>query len=269
MKRSIAIIGLGWVGRAMHQEFPEAAVYDEPLHLGTRAAVNACDVAFVCVPTPNPERGLLDTSIAERVIAWVATPLIVLRSTVNPGFTDQMRQRYGKRIVFQPEYLGETVAHPLLRLREREFLILGGEPGDRREAIETYQQVFNASVRIRQTDALTAEFIKLAENRAIAHRVAEAQELFDLCEAAGVDYYTVREGVYQDDPRMSPYWTFVYTQDRGFNSKCIPKDVYALTAYGRQMNAPLEVTEALLARNERYLQRRAAASAAAPPEMAR
>lgn len=268
MKHSIAIVGLGWVGRAMHQEFPDAAIYDEPLQLGTREAVNACDVAFVCVPTPNPGRGALDTSIVERVIAWLETPLIVLRSTVNPGFTDLMRQRYRRRIVFQPEYLGESVAHPLMHLRERTFLILGGEPADRREAIEVYQQVFNASVRIRQTDALTAELIKLAENRAIAHRVAEAQELYDLCEAAGVDYYTVREGVYQDDPRMSPYWTFVYAQERGFNSKCIPKDVYALTAYARQLHAPLEVTEALLERNERYLRRLTVAAAPAQSELA-
>ncbi|MGH9486441.1 MAG: hypothetical protein ACRD04_02475 [Terriglobales bacterium] len=253
MNPAVAIVGLGWVGRAMHVEFPEAVVYDEPLRLGTRAAVNVCDAAFVCVPTPNPSGNGLDTSIVEEVLAWLETPLILLRSTVNPGFTDAMRRRYGKRIVFQPEYLGESVAHPLMRLRDRDFLILGGEPGDRREAIELYQQVYNASVRIRQTDALTAELIKLGENRAIAHRVAEAQELYDLCEAAGVDYYEVREGIYQDDPRMTPYWTFVFPRQRGFNSKCIPKDVYALTAYARSLQAPLEVTEAVLERNRRYL----------------
>lgn len=252
-RNKVGIVGLGWVGRSMQTEFPEAVVYDEPLGLGTRAAINACDVGFICVPTPNPARGLLDTSIVEAVVAWLETEVIVIRSTVNPGFTDAVRRRYRKRVVFQPEYLGETVAHPLLRLSERGFLILGGEPRDLRVVIETYQQVYNAAVRIRQTDPLTAELIKLGENRSIAHRVAEAQELYDLCEAAGVDYYTVREAIYQDDPRMSPYWTFVYTDARGFNSKCIPKDVYALAAYARSLHAPMEVTEAMLARNERYL----------------
>lgn len=253
MKATVAIVGYGWVGRAMAEEFPEAVIYDEPLWLGSREKVNACDLAFVCVPTPNPARGELDTSIVEQVVGWLTTPLIVLRSTVNPGCTDALRRRTGKHIVFQPEYLGETVAHPLLRMRERGFIIVGGEPGDRRQVIEVYQQVYNASLRIRQTDALTAELIKLGENRAIAHRVAEAQELYDLCEAAGVDFYEVREGVYQDDPRMSPYWTFVYPEARGFNSKCIPKDVYAIAAYARKLRRPLEVTEALLERNERYL----------------
>ncbi|HVA63805.1 MAG TPA: hypothetical protein VNF74_08780 [Terriglobales bacterium] len=253
ISKRVGIVGLGWVGKAMREEFPDAALYDEPLGVGTRDAINACEVGFVCVPTPNPAKGALDTSIVEQVVAWMETPVIVLRSTVNPGFTDEMRQRYHKRLVFQPEYLGETVAHPLLRMGARGFLILGGEPRDLRVVIETYQQVYNATVRIRQTDALTAELIKLGENRAIAHRVAESQELYDLCEAAGVDYYTVREGIYQDDPRMSPYWTFVYAGERGFNSKCIPKDVYAIAEYARKLSVPLEVTEALLARNERYL----------------
>lgn len=258
----VGIIGLGWVGKAMQKEYPDAAVYDEPQGIGSREDVNACDLGFVCVPTPNHDHGLLDTSIVEEVVSWLRTPVIVIRSTVNPGCTDEWKRRYHKRIVFQPEYLGETVAHPLLNMGNRAFMILGGDPADVRVVIEAYHKVYNASVRIRQTDARTAELIKLAENRAIAHKVAEVQELYDLCEATGVDYYTVREAVYQDDPRMSPYWTFVYPEQRGFNSKCIPKDVYALAAFARGAGAPLEVTEALLSRNERYLNHRKVKAAA-------
>lgn len=40
-----------------------------------------------------------------------------------------------------------------------------------------------------------------------------------MCEAAGGDYNVLREGVYQDDPRMSSYWTFICPERRGFNSK--------------------------------------------------
>lgn len=257
----VAIIGSGVVGKATKRLFPDAAVFDEPLGLGSREEVNTCEVAFVCVPTPGTEEGPLDTSVVEDVVSWLETKLIVLRSTVNPGTTERLSRQYGKRIVFQPEYLGETAAHPLTEMKERGFLILGGEPNDTREVIEIYQHTYNASVRIRQTDALTAELIKLAENRSIAHKVAEAQELYDMCQAAGVDYYVIREAVYQDDPRMSPYWTFVYPERRGFNSKCIPKDVYAIVTYARDVGADLEVTEAVLQRNERYIGRQKAAPA--------
>jgi UDPglucose 6-dehydrogenase len=251
----IAVIGIGIVGRAVQRLFHDAIIYDEPLGIGTRDEVNKCDVAFVCVPTPGLGEERLDTSIVENVVAWLETGMIILRSTVNPGTTDCLKQRHGKRIVVQPEYLGETVGHPLADVHHRPFLILGGAPEDTRIAIEVYHRAYNAAVRIRQTDALTAEIIKLSENRSIAHKIAEAQELYDLCEAAHVDFYTVREAVYQDDPRMTPYWTFVYPKERGFNSKCIPKDVYALAAYARELRAPMTITEAILKLNQEYLRR--------------
>jgi UDPglucose 6-dehydrogenase len=251
---NVAIVGYGVVGKALASLFSHAVIYDSLLGLGSRDAVNACDVAFVCVPSPNPAKYELDTSAVEEVVSWLSCPLIILRSTVNPGTTRRLSQKYAKHIVFQPEYLGETVAHPLANERMTPFIILGGEPEDVRNAIYLYQTVYNASVRIRQVDSLTAEIIKLAENRAIAHRVIEAQELFDVCEAARVDYYTVREAVYQDDPRMSPFWTFIYPDRRGFNSKCIPKDIYAFAAYANRLGVPMHVTERMLEINELYIE---------------
>ncbi len=247
----IAIIGHGWVGKAMHRLFPDAYVYD--IDRGTRDAVNACDVAFICVPTPCPKEGALDTSIVEEVVAWCESPLIVVRSTVNPGTCDRLAQRYGRYICHQPEYLGETVAHPFLDMTTRPFLILGGEPADRRRLIELYTQAYNANVTIRQLSNLEAEVVKLSENRAIAFKVAQCQELFDACEAAGVDYYAVREAVYGDDPRMNLWFSFIYPDKRGMNSKCIPKDVWAWAAWAESVGALPSITRAILERNKVWL----------------
>jgi len=249
----IGIVGLGTVGTAMSKLFPYATLYDEPLELGSRTDINSCDVTFVCVPTPGTADGMLDTSIVSNVVSWIDSKLIILRSTVNPGTTNALKVEYKKRIVFQPEYLGESANHPLADSRQHPFLLFGGTLADTRMAIEAYHAVYNSSVRIRQTDPLNAEIIKLAENRAIAHKVAEVQELYDLCEAAGVDYYLIREAVYGDDPRMSPYWTFVYPQQRGFNSKCIPKDVCAIAAYARSLGIHLNITETILEQNKSYI----------------
>lgn len=251
----VGIVGLGTVGRAMQALYESAIIYDEPKGIGSRDEINSCDVSFVCVPTPGTAEGPLDVSIVHQVVAWLETPLIVLRSTVNPGTTETLKAAYRKRIVFQPEYLGEGVSHPFANPRSQPFLLFGGSPTDTRMAIETYHSVWNALVRIRQTDPLSAEIIKLAENRAIAHKIAEVQELYDLCEMAKVDFYVIREAVYGDDPRMSLHWTFVYPDQRGFNSKCIPKDVYAISAYAHSLGLDLRVTDAVLERNEVYLNR--------------
>ena len=132
-------------------------------------------------------------------------------------------------------------------------MILGGSQKDRREAINLYATVYNANVSIRQVSLLEAEVIKLSENRAIFYKVVQCQELYDACEASGVDYYTVRDAVYGDDPRMNLWWTFVYPNARGANSKCIPKDVYAWCAWAESTGIDPHLTRESLKYNEKLV----------------
>lgn len=241
----INIIGYGWVGKAMHKVFPDAVIQKR----GERK--KTADVAFVCVPTPL-NNGKLDTSIVEEVVSNCKADLIVIRSTVMPGTCDKL-EKLGKNICFQPEYLGETVAHPLFNEGERPFLIIGGKPENRRKLINLYQNIYNANITIRQVTNYEAEVIKLSENRAIAFKVAECQELYDVCEKAGIDYYTIRDAVYGDDPRFNLWWTFVYPDSRGFRSKCLPKDVYGWCAWAESLGYEPKITLALLEKNKEWV----------------
>lgn len=261
---STAVIGEGWVGKSMIELYPNSVVYDEPkireswqspeesIQAG-RTAVSGCDVTFVCVPTPNVGKGGLDTSIVEEVVDWCESDLIVIRSTLNPGTCDKLETN-GKNIVMQPEYLGETVAHPLLDESQRRFLIIGGSPENRRKLINLYQGVYNANINIRQVTNTEAEVVKLSENRAIAHKVAQCQELYDVCEAAGIDYYVVRDAVYGDDPRFNLWFSFVYPAKRGMDSKCIPKDVYAWAAWAESLGYNPAITKAILEKNKEWVE---------------
>lgn len=249
----VAIIGYGWVGKYMHKLFPDAYVYDISIEDSTKNEVNKCDIAFICVPTPNPEEGKLDTSIVEDCIKWCECPLLVVRSTVNPGDCDKWSQDTKKHILMQPEYLGETPNHPMLDPKDRQFLVIGGNPDDRRKLIELYTTVYNANVTIRQMSCYEAEVVKISDNRAIAIKVAECQELYDVCEKAHIDYYTIRDTVYSDDPRFNLWWTFIYPEKRGFNSKCIPKDVFAWCAWAESVGYDPQITKAILKRNKVWI----------------
>jgi UDP-glucose 6-dehydrogenase len=244
----VTIIGLGWVGKFMQQLFPDAYIYSTGI--GTKEEANKGDIAFICVPTPCPSEGLLDTSIVEECVAWCECPIIVIRSTVNPGTADQLSQKYKKRIVVQPEYLGETPNHPMLDPKTRPFLIVGGDKEDTRKLIDLYTTVYNANINIRQVSRYEAEVIKMTENRAIAYKVEQCQELYDVCEKAEIDYYTIRDAVYGDDPRFNLWWTFIFPGKRGFNSKCIPKDVYAWCGWAESLGYEPKVTRALLEKNK-------------------
>lgn len=241
----IKIYGYGWVGKAMKVLFPDALIHDPQQGL---VSEEKADIAFVCVPTPLVD-GKLDTSIVEEVIQNSQEDLIIVRSTVMPGTCD----RFDKNIVFQPEYLGETVNHPMTDQKARQFVILGGTPENRRKAIELYQSVYNANTTFRQLTAYEAEVVKLSENRAIAFKVAQCQELYDVCKLAGIDYNNIREAVYSDDPRFNLWWTFVFPNQRGFNSKCIPKDVYGWASWAESIGYNPELTNAMLRVNDKYL----------------
>jgi GDP-mannose 6-dehydrogenase len=259
MGTKVTVIGAGWVGKAMMSLFPKAYMYSTGI--GTREQANKGDVAFICVPTPNKYlvpgytmgEGELDTSIVEEVVKWCTCPLLVIRSTVNPGTCAALSERYSRRILMQPEYLGETVNHPMTNQKERQFLVIGGKPEDRRLLIDLYGTVYNANINIRQVTATEAEVIKLTENRAISFKVAQCQELYDACEAAGIDYYTIRDAVYGDDPRFNLWWTYIYPDKRGFKSKCIPKDVYAWCAWAESFGYNPVITRRLLERNKKWI----------------
>lgn len=250
------IYGLGWVGKAMQKLFPDSLIHDPALKLINDEPV---DVAFICVPTPLKD-GKLDCSIVEQVVKSCDADLIIIRSTVMPGTCDKLekfmnveQKHWRKNIVFQPEYLGESVNHPFTDQHNRPFLILGGRPENRRRVIELYQSIYNANITIRQMTNYEAEVVKLTENRAIAFKVAQCQELYDVCEHAGVDYYAIRDAVYSDDPRFNLWHTFVFPNKRGFDSKCIPKDVYGWAAWAESVGYTPELTNKLLEVNDKYI----------------
>jgi len=248
----VGIIGYGWIGKATKKLFPDAQIYDKYIEEYSKPLEN-CDIAFLAVPTPWTGGPELDCSAVEDAIAGCGCDFIVIRSATQPGFADRMVKKYGKKIVVQPEYLGETPNHPFLQMDSRQFMVIGGDPEDRRHVIECYQKAYNANIRIRQVSRLEAEIIKFSENRAIFYKVIQCQELYDACEAAGVDYYTIREAVYGDDPRMNLWWTFVFPDNRGANSKCIPKDIYAWCAWVESVGIDPEATKSLLIYNEKLL----------------
>jgi UDPglucose 6-dehydrogenase len=254
----VGIIGLGIIGSAVNKLFKNSVirrVYDVKgnYSIEDKEKVSECDIAFVCVPTPHNKCEGLDMSIIESVISDFNCKMFIICSALQPGTADRLSKKYNKKIVVQPEYFGETISHPLVDMADQNFLILGGESEDVDIAISLYQKVYNANVRIRKVTALEAEVIKLSENRAIAYKVSQCQELYDVCKAAGVDYNVIREAVYGDDPRFNLWWTFIYENARGCNSKCIPKDVYGWSAWATSVNCPSNLTNALLKYNSNLL----------------
>lgn len=247
----IGIVGFGHVGKAMFKQFPGALVYDGPLGIGSREELSRCDAAFVCVPTPEAKDGSCDTAQVEEVLAWLDASVIMIRSTVPVGFTDSQIEATGKRIVFQPEYYGETTAHPFADLTSRSWLTLGGSAEDVKLAVKAYQSVCNSEVKFVFTDARTAELAKYMENCFLAMKVTFCNEFYDIAQAFGVDYSQLRE-VWLEDPRIGRSHTFVYEDNRGFGGKCLPKDLNAILHQADEKGVHAGLLHAIRQRNEQW-----------------
>lgn len=247
MSIKIGIAGYGVVGRHMQGVFKQATIYDK--FQGPTEPLNGFDFIFVCVPTPL-KNGTLDCSEVENVIRDCDSEMFIVRSTVTVGFVDYLSKKYGKRIVYQPEYIGESPNHSVSKTSQPKVLVLGGEPADRREVIDLYATVYNSNIRIRQLTVVEAEVVKLSENRAILFKLLQMQELYDACEATGVDYYSIREAVYGDDDRFDLGWSFVYPHNRGASSKCIPKDIFAWKEWAGSNGHSPSLTNSLLSYND-------------------
>lgn len=234
----IGLIGYGVVGKGMERLFGTVeAIYDINFNEGTRGSVNACDIGIVCVPTPSLPDGSCDISAVEEVVSWLETPLILIKSTVPPGTTDMLREKYGKKVLFSPEYMGESSyftpfwKYPDPAMAESHtFVIVGGPEAN--EILPIFQEVMSVDTKYLKCTALEAELTKYAENTFFATKVTFCNEFAEIASQFGVDWVQLRE-LWLLDSRINPNHTMVFKNNPGFGGKCLPKDLSAIIEASR------------------------------------
>jgi nucleotide sugar dehydrogenase len=270
-KVKVGIVGHGYVGKAMERLFEgrcEIVVYDpkykdydprQPWPQPVKAEVCKCDLAIICVPTPMSEDGSCDTSIVFEVMKWLwEVPNILIKSTVPPGTIDKLVGMYPvPNIVFSPEYIGEgnyyvppEYMHPTEVVRHP-FQIFGGKPEATAAMIDIFVPVMGPHVFFYQVPAKCAELIKYWENTWGAMKVTFANEMYEICNALGVDFWQAREG-WALDNRVEKMHSAVFADKRGFGGKCYPKDVNALVKCAESAGYDPRLIREVLASNERF-----------------
>jgi UDPglucose 6-dehydrogenase len=259
----------------------------EPLlrrNLGTRlhattdlaAAVQASEMTFICVGTPSRPDGSIDVSFVQQAAEQIGAALanatgfhaVVVKSTVVPGTSDQVvrpacERASGKRagldfgIGVNPEFLTEGQAlddflHP-------DRIVIGGD-GRTVAALRDLYAGFEG-VPIVQTNAATAEMIKYASNAMLANAISFSNEIANLGSAiGGIDAVEVMRGVHLsrylttplgDGTSVTAPLSSFYEAGCGYGGSCLPKDVAALAARGRQVGSPLPLLEAVADINDR------------------
>jgi UDPglucose 6-dehydrogenase len=210
------------------------------------AVIQAADVIFVCVGTPQGEDGSADMSQIEEVSRMIAENLnkfkVVVEKSTVPVKTSYWIKRtitlYKKSdhdfaVASNPEFLREGTAVSDFLRPDR---IVVGVENDRAKAMlgEIYASMKD---RVVYTNIDTAELIKHASNSFLAMKISYINLMANLCERTDADIEQVAQGMGLD-PRIGRQFL---KAGLGYGGSCFPKDIKALIKIGEDLGMDMSL----------------------------
>lgn len=209
------------------------------------------DSSFIilALPTNFDEKNLkYDTDAIEEVIEQTLEinnkAIIVIKSTVNIGYTDFLKQKFStEKIIFSPEFLREGSA--LSDSLNPSRIIVGGSNNISKEFAELLLEATDDnSAPILIMESREAESVKLFANTYLAMRVSFFNELDSFCLNNQINSKEVIDGVCLDN-RIGAHYN---NPSFGFGGLCLPKD--SLQLLQRFEDSPKSIIRAIQNSNE-------------------
>ncbi len=270
----IGIIGLGFVGGAMYRSFNDkikelnlnstVISYDKYKDIGNLQACLSADIIFLALPTPYSEvLSAYDCSALNEVISELHklnfTGLIVIKSTVEPNYTESMQAKYEQMtIMHNPEFLTARTAYEdfhnqkniVLGIPEIKFgksLIYEGSSIEKPlcsedlpysvQSLISFYKVCYPNAKINLCTSNEAECVKLFCNSFYAVKIQFFNELYMTCQSLNTDYNKV-VSIMLDNGWINKMHTQVPGPDGklSYGGVCFTKDTRALLAYMQNLH---------------------------------
>ena len=231
----ITIAGYGFVGQAYASLLGKTnniVIVDPAFPENDIKIPNDTDAVIICVSTPQADDGSCDMSSVLDVIQQSPNVPILIKSTISLEGWKEIKQSH---IAFSPEFLRAKTAWQDL-INAKEILIGGGN-------INFWTNLFKDS-SFKPINVLTMSveeliLIKYFRNSFLSTKVSFFNQIYDLCEATGIDYKNVKQGIAMDT-RIGNSHTDVNTS-RGYGGHCFPKDVQAILETAKANNVNLSL----------------------------
>lgn len=226
-------------------------------------SLGRADTVFICVPTPLEDGEARHEAVRNCATAFArhgrGDALVILESTVRPGFVGELRALLGHggqvALAYAPERIDPQRSQEGMRLREIPRLVAGVNAEAQVRATALLRAM---GLAVHPVSLHVAEYAKLLENSYRLLNVAFIDQFAALCRADGVDPRAVIKAAATKPFGFQPFWPGV-----GAGGHCVAVDPAFLTHRGRAKGEPLSLLEAALDANVRRPRAVAAAVAAA------
>ena len=265
----IGIVGRGFVGSAVEFGFSDKTEYvlfindkDESKSVNSlEDVVGYSDTIFLSVPTPSNEDGSVNLNYVEDALQEISEitsdieqgaisldNIILIRSTIPPGTTRKLLQKYQNlNLVFNPEFLTES-NHKLDFVNQDRF-ILGGDLDNTEKVADLFEYRF-PRVPLLQTDYETAELTKYMNNCFLATKVSFLNEMKQISEKCGADWDVAIKGFLMDSRIGQSHYQVPGPDGKlGFGGHCLPKDINALKSFGESLGLNLNTLNGVVNTN--------------------
>ncbi len=262
--KKVGIVGQGFVGSAIREgleTYYEILTYDldeQKCNSSLNDIIDCCEIIFQCLPTPMSISGECDLEIVKGSLSNIdriskslnKEPIVVIKSTVPPGTTEKLNEKYKNiNVIFSPEFLRE--ANHIEDFKNQTRIILGGPRPYTTRAKIMLRKAF-PRIPIVKTGYKTAEMVKYFLNNFLTTKVMFANEMFQICSEMNIDYDKVTEYALYDK-RIGPTHLSVPGPDgeMGYGGHCFPKDIAAMIYLAKTLGVEPEILSSVERKNDK------------------
>lgn len=204
------------------------------------SATKTSSIVFICVGTPMRENGSVNLEFIEKVSKCLGKEIararryvvVCVKSTVPPGTTENIVKKNletasgkiaGKDfgLIMTPEFLREGSA--VADSRNPHLIVIGA--GDKKSGSivrRFFSDLYGRKANILETNIVTAEMIKYANNSFLATKISFINTVANICNRLPGADVDVIAGAIGADPRIGRLFL---AAGPGYGGSCFPKDV--------------------------------------------